>query len=42
MPDESGRHAETQAWLAKASTDLRAAEHDLHAIPPLLEDSLFH
>jgi HEPN domain-containing protein len=42
MPDESGRLAETQAWLAKASTDLRAAEHDLQAIPPLLEDSLFH
>ena len=33
MPDESGRLAETQAWLAKASTDLRAAEHDLQAIP---------
>ena len=42
MPDESGRLAETQAWLAKASTDLRAAEHDLQATPPLLEDSLFH
>lgn len=41
LPDPA-RAAEVQAWLAKVSADLRAAEHDLGANPPLLEDSLFH
>lgn len=30
--------AETQEWLRRAANDLRAAEVDLAAAPPLLED----
>lgn len=33
---------ETRAWLVKASNDLRGAEIDLAAVPPLTEDALFH
>ncbi len=36
------RVADTRAWLLKATNDLRAAETDLAATPPLLEDVLFH
>lgn len=42
MPHDPVRVADTQAWLKKAELDLRAAAHDQHATPPLLEDSLFH
>ena len=42
MPHDPARAAEVEAWLAKVASDLRAAEHDLTADPPLLEDSLFH
>lgn len=42
MPPDQARTAEVHAWLAKVTADLRAAEHDLAADPPLLEDSLFH
>jgi HEPN domain-containing protein len=42
MPPDPARAAEVQAWLAKVAADLRAAEHDLAADLPLLEDSLFH
>ncbi len=31
-----------KAWLAKAGNDLRGAEVDLAADPPLVEDALFH
>jgi HEPN domain-containing protein len=41
LPDEA-RRGDTRAWLAKARTDLRSAEHALAASPPLLEDVLFH
>lgn len=34
--------AEVQSWLIKASNDLRGADIDLAAEPPLLEDTLFH
>jgi HEPN domain-containing protein len=34
--------AEVRAWLKKAANDLKAAEIDLAASPPLLEDALFH
>lgn len=34
--------AEARAWFQKASNDLRGAEIDLAASPPLLEDALFH
>ena len=34
--------AEAEAWLAKAQTDLRAAQVDIAASPPILSDALFH
>ncbi len=34
--------AETQAWFHRMAEDLRAAEVDLAAAPPLLADALFH
>jgi HEPN domain-containing protein len=33
---------EVKAWLKKAADDLRGAEIDLAATPPLIEDALFH
>jgi HEPN domain-containing protein len=42
MQHDPGRVADTRAWLVKATNDLRAAETDLAASPPLLEDTLFH
>lgn len=42
MPLDPGRAAETREWLAKASLDLRAAELDLTADPPLTTDTAFH
>jgi HEPN domain-containing protein len=41
MPRDE-RLAETARWLAKAAEDLRAAEVDLAAAPPLLADAGFH
>ncbi|MCX5975905.1 MAG: HEPN domain-containing protein [Coprothermobacterota bacterium] len=40
MPDE--KRQEVQAWLQKADNDLRSAQVDLAADPPLIEDALFH
>ncbi len=40
MADEKRREA--QAWLRKADDDLRSAQVDLAADPPLIEDALFH
>lgn len=34
--------AEIAEWLARAEVDLRAAEVDLGAVPPLLGDAAFH
>jgi HEPN domain-containing protein len=42
MPLDSARIAETKAWFAKAADDLRAADVDFQAQPPLLADVLFH
>lgn len=42
MPPDPELVAETKAWLSKARTDLRAADHEFLADPPLLEDILFH
>ena len=42
MPLDPILVAETTAWLRKAATDLRAAQHDLAALPPLLDDAAFH
>jgi HEPN domain-containing protein len=33
--------ADTRSWLIKAANDLRGAEIDLAAEPPLLEDAVF-
>lgn len=40
MSPEEG--AEVASWLQRASLDLRAADLDLGAAPPLIEDALFH
>jgi HEPN domain-containing protein len=42
MPPDIVRVADTRAWLVKAATDLRAADHEFTAIPPLLGDVAFH
>jgi HEPN domain-containing protein len=34
--------AETRAWLVRAADDLREAEHDFAAAPPLLRGAVFH
>ena len=36
------RTADTRAWLVRARNDLRGAEIDLAASPPLLGDAAFH
>lgn len=41
MPHEA-RRDEVAAWLARAREDLRAAQVDLDAEPPLLADAAFH
>jgi HEPN domain-containing protein len=41
MPPDARDH-EVSAWLARARQDLRAAEVDLQAEPPLLGDAAFH
>jgi len=42
MPHDRVLVAETKAWFAKAANDLRAAEHEFTAVPPLLSDIVFH
>lgn len=42
MPCDPVRVAETRAWFSKAMNDLRGAEVDLAADPPLLGDAVFH
>jgi HEPN domain-containing protein len=34
--------AEARAWFQRAANDLRGADVDLAAAPPLIEDALFH
>jgi HEPN domain-containing protein len=36
------RLADTRAWLSRVASDLRAAELDFTAAPPLLSDIAFH
>jgi HEPN domain-containing protein len=36
------KRQEVDAWLRKADDDLRGAQVDLAAAPPLIEDALFH
>mgnify|MGYP001596119713 CR=1 FL=1 len=42
MSADPARIAEVRAWMSKAATDLRAGAHDLSAVPPILEDVVFH
>lgn len=42
MQHDPARIADTRAWLQKATSDLRAAVHDLEAVPPLLDAVVFH
>ncbi len=42
MQGDDVRVAEVRAWLVRAASDLRAAEHDFAAVPPLLDDAVFH
>jgi HEPN domain-containing protein len=42
MPLDPVLVADTKAWLTKAANDLRGADIDLAASPPLIEDALFH
>ena len=42
MPHDPLLVAETKEWFAKAANDLRAAEHEFTAVPPLLGDIAFH
>ena len=42
MPLDPARTAETKSWFEKAASDLRAADHDLIATPPLTDDVVFH
>ncbi len=42
MPHDPIRVADTRAWLAKAHMDLKAAAHEMTAVPPFTADVLFH
>jgi len=42
MPHEATRVADTRGWLQKAAGDLRGAQVDLAADPPLTGDAAFH
>lgn len=42
MPHDPERVAEVRAWFAKAEADLRTAEFELTATPPLTADIVFH
>jgi HEPN domain-containing protein len=42
MPLDPVLVADAQAWFRKAATDLRSADVDLAAAPPILEDAVFH
>jgi len=42
MPPDPERVAETRTWLVKAALDLRVAEFELTAEPPLTADVVFH
>jgi HEPN domain-containing protein len=36
------KQREVRAWLEKAMNDIRGAQIDMDAVPPLIEDALFH
>lgn len=42
MDADAARLADTRGWLRRAAADLRGAEVDLAAAPPLIGDAVFH
>ena len=42
MEQDPVRLADTREWLQRAADDLRGADIDLQATPPLIRDILFH
>ena len=42
MPLDPVLVTDTRAWFRKVATDLRSADLDMAAIPPVLEDIVFH
>ena len=38
MPPDPAKISDTKGWLAKAVVDIRAAEHDQTASPPITAD----
>jgi HEPN domain-containing protein len=42
MPHDPVLISETKAWLKKAATDVRSADHALTASPPILADVAYH
>ena len=42
MPHDATRVTDTRGWLRRAAADLRGAEVDLAARPPLTGDAAFH
>ena len=42
MLPEEAKTADVRAWLSKAETDIRSAEHAMKAPSPILEDTVFH
>lgn len=42
MPHDPIRVADTRAWLRRANRDMRAADHDMKADPPLHDAVVFH
>jgi HEPN domain-containing protein len=42
MAADAARVADTQGWLRRAAADLRGADVDLAADPPLIGDAVFH
>ncbi|NPV58779.1 MAG: HEPN domain-containing protein [Actinobacteria bacterium] len=42
MPHDPVRIEEVRSWLAKAEVDMRAAEYELTADPPITPDIVFH
>jgi HEPN domain-containing protein len=42
MAADAARAADTRGWLRRAAADLRGADIDLVADPPLIGDAVFH
>jgi HEPN domain-containing protein len=42
MASDAARVADTRGWLRRAAADLRGADIDLAADPPLIGDAVFH